>query len=658
MWFLILQMLLLLLIAAGLGAAFTYWWMSASFEDITEVHEQLLQTEQMRSARPSVTPGDLDTLRTKLGQQLEMIGARIDAIEPPHPPADLTPVRSQLAEATDALVSEIRGIERVDFGRSDLQAGQAEVGTRLDAIEQRLDALSVPPDLGPVLERLGQLEARLEGLRRSDDGADLDTVASGVAALSATITALRMPDLEPVHAQLRNVEERLAAVPSNEVDLAPLQAQIQQLSAHLREEKPAAVDLEPVHAHLRHLEERIAPAPDLEPLQARLGQLGEAITSVSRLDLAPIDAKLDQLEIALATMPEPRVDLGPVQERLTRIEEGMAVVGETDTMGAVAAHVSRIEEHLGVLGSSSVDLAPVVERLSQIEELLAHLRDSSVDLTPIQERLEHLDERIVGEPDFTPIVEQLEQRLVTPPVDLAPVQSQLEALTAQVGQTGAFDGLHARLIGLEGALQSLRAPRVDLDPLNARIDALQTEVKASLSLVPQPDLSEVIEQFDTLEGRLDLASIENRLTAIEYGLAGVHHQLRSRGDAGITRTSGVRVERRSTQTNGSRPGPRLDPIEALRRSTGSNLLTEAAFGVPDDLTKLEGVGDPLRDLLHDHGVFYFWQIAEWSPEEVTRLDEQLLDFKGRIDEHGLVEQARGLALQPTSAPRPRVDDRA
>ena len=60
----------------------------------------------------------------------------------------------------------------------------------------------------------------------------------------------------------------------------------------------------------------------------------------------------------------------------------------------------------------------------------------------------------------------------------------------------------------------------------------------------------------------------------------------------------------------------------------------------------------LAALLHDIGVFYFWQVAEWTPEEVAWVESKLMHFRGRITRDDWVTHARALATSPTAAKRP------
>ena len=85
---------------------------------------------------------------------------------------------------------------------------------------------------------------------------------------------------------------------------------------------------------------------------------------------------------------------------------------------------------------------------------------------------------------------------------------------------------------------------------------------------------------------------------------------------------------------------------------GPRLLRSAEFGRKDDLKTISGVGPKLERLLNRNGVFYFWQIADWSASDVLTMDHRLEAFKGRIERDDWVRQARGLVDDPRSAPRP------
>lgn len=94
-------------------------------------------------------------------------------------------------------------------------------------------------------------------------------------------------------------------------------------------------------------------------------------------------------------------------------------------------------------------------------------------------------------------------------------------------------------------------------------------------------------------------------------------------------------------------------VDAHRVERAGNLLKTAQFGAQDDLKRIDGVGPKLEALLNRLGVYYFWQVAEWSPADVLRVDAQLESFRGRVERDAWVDQARRLAQEPSSAKKPR-----
>ena len=103
----------------------------------------------------------------------------------------------------------------------------------------------------------------------------------------------------------------------------------------------------------------------------------------------------------------------------------------------------------------------------------------------------------------------------------------------------------------------------------------------------------------------------------------------------------------------AKPDRETDPINSFRRvDDQANLLVEPAFGQPDDLEAIDGVGPMLRALLHDLGIYYFWQVAEWSAQEIDWVESKLMHFRGRIRRDDWVGHARVLAGAATAAKRP------
>jgi len=68
-------------------------------------------------------------------------------------------------------------------------------------------------------------------------------------------------------------------------------------------------------------------------------------------------------------------------------------------------------------------------------------------------------------------------------------------------------------------------------------------------------------------------------------------------------------------------------------------------GVADDLKRINGVGGQLEKLLHSMGFYHFDQIANWTEDEVTWVDDNLEGFKGRVTRDEWIAQAKNLAKQ-------------
>jgi predicted flap endonuclease-1-like 5' DNA nuclease len=67
----------------------------------------------------------------------------------------------------------------------------------------------------------------------------------------------------------------------------------------------------------------------------------------------------------------------------------------------------------------------------------------------------------------------------------------------------------------------------------------------------------------------------------------------------------------------------------------------------DDLCKLKGVGPRFAEALRGIGFYRYDQIANLTPNEIERIDEQLGAFRGRLTRDRIVEQAEYLARGDT-----------
>jgi predicted flap endonuclease-1-like 5' DNA nuclease len=475
-----------------------------------------------------------------------------------------------------------------------------------------------------ITERLDALSARPEPAARED-------YEAGMALISSAVRSLRMPDMDPVNQRLAAVEGAISGIVMPETDLGPLQAMLEGMDTRLNQIERAITGFTLPETDLRPLENK------LDGLESRLTNLAASVAELNNTDLAPIDRRFGQLEESLAAIRLPEVDLGPLHSGLARLDLTIAGLDRPQTdLGPLQTRLAEFESRISLLGDrlEAAQKRDFEKLSSEITSVASGVSGIEMpDLGAVYQRLVSVEHAIasftIPEPNMTPLYERM-----------AALEESLAAVRANLPGTP------------------------DLTLVERRIASLQ---EAFLTQTP-PDLAPVLNAVQSIEGSLDLEAMENRLNAIEYGLAAIHHTLRARPDAGAARPErepGTRAATTTRRPAGAErrtpppvtpapPPPRdLDPINAARREDDeANLLIEAAFGDADDLERINGVGPMLCELLHEIGVFYFWQVAEWSAQDVDWVDEKLMHFKGRIQRDKWVSQAQELAALPGSARRP------
>lgn len=70
-------------------------------------------------------------------------------------------------------------------------------------------------------------------------------------------------------------------------------------------------------------------------------------------------------------------------------------------------------------------------------------------------------------------------------------------------------------------------------------------------------------------------------------------------------------------------------------------------GVTDDLKVIKGIGPVIEKALNAEGIYYYHQIAQFTPDNIQWVNTHL-DFHGRIEREEWIEQAK--ALLPKHAP--------
>lgn len=103
--------------------------------------------------------------------------------------------------------------------------------------------------------------------------------------------------------------------------------------------------------------------------------------------------------------------------------------------------------------------------------------------------------------------------------------------------------------------------------------------------------------------------------------------------------------------SGARPASAAKPVQATAVTASASSAVEgvrpAALDAPrasgaDDLKQIKGIGPKLESLCNELGFYHYDQIANWTPEEVAWVDDNIEGFKGRVTRDNWIEQAKML----------------
>jgi predicted flap endonuclease-1-like 5' DNA nuclease len=524
---------------------------------------------------------------------------------------DVTESHAELSTQVDSFLKQGKAMTRDDVEMSLATALAAYRPPQADLMPLQQKLIDIEQAMAAPDQDVYALHDRLNGLEQS------------VSAISASIASMRSVHLEAIDQQLRGVAARVDNLRMPDID--SVNSRIAALSSHVTESR--APDL------------RLSLEPRLERMESLLAQLRTRET-----DLGPVHSGLAALELAVENLELPAPNFAPLQLQLSGLQQRIDELSPR-------AELNRLSGEVGALTLAAKarepDLDVVLQRVTGLEAAVREVQIPEPDLDPIVDLLAKMENRMAADPSGDVLLGSLAgiesdlDVLARRPVDLDPVYNQLSALDdslaamrAELRGTGRFDALDRRLAVLQESVLNL----------------------------PQPDFSRIDSAVRSIESSVDLGALEDRLTAIEYGLTAVHHMLRSRGEASrvdpvqpLEPRPAPRPPRAAAEAV-PRPARRADPISRARRADDeANLLTHAAFGAGDDLKQIIGIGPTLSDLLNEVGVYYFWQVAEWTQADIDYVDGKLLHFRGRIERDDWVGQSRAFAALSTSARRPSGD---
>ena len=527
---------------------------------------------------------------------------------------DVTEAYEDLRRRLDGALAEGRALRKEDVAEA-LRAVLTDVTPHALQIRERLAAVETA--LGVPDPALKGMADRMEAFGRA------------MSVVDSRLALLRNTDIEPLRAELRGLGARLGDEPGDSAPGSGLAGQISGLSVMVRQNAPPDV------------------AALLAPLADRLAAIEEKVAAfhVPEVDLGPVHSGLARIDLTLSDLQPPEIDLTPISAGLGGLETRLAAL---EAEMAALARSEAVASLYGELGHVSDEVAQIAGELGRVTQGIGAIRiPEPVSLEPVLAQLSDLEacvsDRTSGIDRRIQAIAPVNEALVA---TLGGIEADLNVVVAR--QPPDLEPVHGELAALDEAVGALRRelrghPRIEA--IDRRLAALHE------TLVSRPggDVS-----------REDIGALEDRLGTIEYGISALQHMLRARSDGAARPEAPPAPRVAAKQPAGAVPAwssrGRLEAIAGARRAEDeANLLTHAAFGESDDLTRIIGVGPILTELLHQIGVYYFWQIADWNDADIACVDDKLLHFRGRIQRDDWVSQARRLATEPDAArpPGPR-----
>lgn len=487
-------------------------------------------------------------------------------------------------------------LRRTGAGASEepADAGTAETGTPVtDTPRPPAAGVETGPGYGQEAQDTLRAQAELSELRHAHD------------RLQAELSQ-RIAELE---AQLREREDRIAQLTATaraafSGEPAISREEVDTLFAEIIEARRA---MKAAEQEARRREEEVA--TELAEAYAEL----QAASAAIRMREQQLSGNLD----------EARRELEEAADRLAAthaVEQSLR--GELDQSLAVEASARRqAQELLEENARLSVALRELEARLSSTmqSELAMHAERDAIGRGQV-ERGRELEELRVE-------LEDTRQALAAANAGMEEHQAVNAELRAQLTET------RSRLAMIAEQEQSLREELRE----SHRLAAAASEREASLSL----ELDRAGQRIAALEAREAARSGNERAVPVA---ASVH-----RLEVPVPEDKGARDTAREVAASAPSmvAGLSVEELESLVLAAGEGrrpAAGELGDGQrPDDLKAIGGIGPVNERWLHGNGIYFYAQIAAWSPEEMAWVARHLPNFGKRVYRENWVRQAAELA---------------
>lgn len=194
-----------------------------------------------------------------------------------------------------------------------------------------------------------------------------------------------------------------------------------------------------------------------------------------------------------------------------------------------------------------------------------------------------------------------------------------------------FGSVRTRIGALEGELTTVRA---DASSQSARAQTLTNELNAARSLTAEWETKhkKAVADLDECRRRSEVDRTDwlGKFSSMEADLAKAKEVPKPMSNADFKPSASASMSVADLEREVSLAGDGVRP---------KGILPDT----PDDLREIGGVGPVNEEWLHKQGIYYFWQIASWSPSEAAWISKHLPNFGGRVYRENWMSQAAKLA---------------
>ncbi len=395
-------------------------------------------------------------------------------------------------------------------------------------------------------------------------------------------------------------------------ELQAARREVGELEAKLREAGPQAMVLEPRIAELEK---------DKSQLEGELKRLRQQ----AKADQAALQ-ELDRAQRETDGNTEGGVDdeLRRVQQDLGDAEDAAAKLREeiTQLREAVAAADQRCAEAEERVRTLSAEAESLRAEGGDADELRAQVADAESARAASVSAAEAMEARLAD-------VEERERARERETSDLRDeIARALQRQEELLATATEAERQRASYQDLEKKYQELLATVAEAERQGASYRELEKKYEelAAASSVAQSEQSSYAE----LEAKYDeLVSVHSDC---DFAFEALRQQIVDLREKVAAASRTDNAAQPAAATNGT------TRHSGVGRRPGS--LLSQPTRLPDDLKQINGIGPRVERILNQLGVYYFEQLASLEPDEVSWLDAQLADYRGRIMRDEWVDQAK------------------